>query len=279
MRSPDTIERAVVRPLPVLRAAMGTGRADLAARYTWWTWGLGWVLRGALEVSFFAFLGILLERPDITRDLLIGRGIFLGALEMMLVVQTVGWERQGGTLPLLMMAPTRVWPAFVGRACQWVPSAIITPLVVLLVVGPVFGLSFTGPQVAGLAGAVVVTSLASLGFSLVVAAVVLRAPDTRNLVSSVVQVAVALLCGVFVPISYWPAAVQAVAQVVPLTHTIEAVRRSMVGEGTWAEVVAASSGPLLVAAGLGAVWLVLGCLLIERYAHAGRDDGRIDLDE
>ncbi|KOX14237.1 ABC transporter permease [Nocardiopsis sp. NRRL B-16309] len=263
----------------VLRAGITVGVADLTKRYTWITWGLGWLLRGCLEVTFFALIGVLLGRADIVTFLVIGRGLFLACLEMLLVVQTVAWERQAGTLPLLMISPSRVWPVFVGRACQWFPSAVVTPMIVLLVLGPFFGVSFSLAGAVFLLPAVLVTALGSFGFALTVAAVSMRWPDARNLISNLTQLVIALGCGVFVPITFWPTVVQYVVQVVPLTHTIQAVRDIEAGAGGWGQSAVAAGTPLLMALALGAAWFVLGVLLVERHAATGRADGSIDLDE
>lgn len=279
MLSPDTPARERPRVLDVLRAGITVGIGDYRKRYTWVTWSFGWLLRGCLEVVFFALIGVLLGRADIVAFLVIGRGIFLACLEMLLTIQTVAWERQAGTLPLLIISPSRGWPVFVGRACQWLPSAVLTPMIVLLLLGPFFGVTFNPIGMVFLFLAVLVTALGSFGFALTVAAVSMRWPEARNLISNFMQLVLALGCGVFVPISFWPSAIQYVVQVVPLTHTIQAVRELQADPGGWAQSLATTGPPLLVAILLGAAWFVLGAMLIERHAATGRADGSIDLDE
>jgi ABC-2 type transport system permease protein len=266
------------RTVAVLAAAARTGRADLAARYTWLSWSLGWLLRGGLEVAFYALLGVLLDSPEVTAGLVVGRAVFLGTVETMLAVQTTGWERQEGTLPLLVMAPGPVWPAFVGRATQWLPSACLTPFAVLLALGPVFGLEISAGDAACLAAITVVSAVSSFGWAVAVGAVALRHPGARNLVHGVATGALALVAGAFVPVGTWPAPVQAVAAVIPVSHTIEAARAVLSDTATWWST-AGLGVPLLVAAALGLLWLVVGCSLIERYARTGRTDGHIEIDE
>ena len=37
-------------------------------------------------------------------------------------IASTTWERNAGTLPLLIAAPGPLWPVFVGRSVQWLPS-------------------------------------------------------------------------------------------------------------------------------------------------------------
>lgn len=278
MRPPGTLLAGASRTGAVLAAAARTGRADLAARYTWLSWSLGWLLRGGLEVAFFALLGVLLGSAEVTAGLVVARAVFLGTVETMLTVQTTGWERQEGTLPLLVMAPGPVWPAFVGRATQWLPSACLTPFAVLLALGPVFGLDIGASDVAVLAAITVVSAASSFGWAVAVGALALRYPGARNLVHGVTTTALALVAGAFVPVGTWPAPVQAVAATVPVSHTIEAARALLSDTATWWSDAGALP-PLLVAAALGLLWFLVGCFLIERYARRGRADGHIEIDE
>lgn len=84
-----------------------------------------------------------------------------------------------------------------------------------------------------------------------------------------------LICGVMVPVSFWPGWMQVIAQTLPLTHGLAAVRA--LADPTASPVAAGEVAlPLLVAGGLGAGWLLLAALLPERLASAGRRTGSIE---
>jgi ABC-2 type transport system permease protein len=76
-------------------------------------------------------------------------------------------------------------------------------------------------------------------------------------------------------VSFWPGWVQAIAQAVPLTHGLAAVRTLADAPGG-APVLGEVAGDLLRAGGIGAAWLLLAALLLERLAAAGRRSGSIE---
>ncbi|WP_159803277.1 ABC transporter permease [Arthrobacter zhaoguopingii] len=242
-----------------------TGAADFRRRYTWRTWILGWLARGILEVLFFASIGAMLQDPQVTLYLVIGRSLLIGATETMLAIQTVGWERQDGTMPFLLIGTAPAWPAFVGRALQWLPSATATPLLLLFVLGPILGLRYDLESALITAVAVPLCALSSFGFSMAVAAAVIVWPAARNLVANVAAATIALFCGAFVPVSHWPEAVQGMAQVVPLTHIIDTVTSALLNHDASSAV-----WRFALAFGLGAAWLLVGIFLLERFVERGR---------
>ena len=254
---------------------MRTGLGDLRLHYTWWSWTVGWLLRCVTEVAFFGLIGLLLADPAVTLFLLVGRGLFVGVAEVMWTIQSTAWERGSGTLPLLVSAPGRVWPVFTGRSTQWLPSATATSLVSLLVLPPLFGISFDPAQYAAIVVAVPVTILASYGFAVPIAALMVRRPSWRNAASNLVHTVMGLICGALVPVAFWPVPVQWVAQALPVTHALAGLRSVL--DPAAAPVGASLWGGLGLALGLGIVFFVVGAFLLERFAEAARD-GRIDID-
>lgn len=258
----------------IFALAMRTGLGDLRTNYTWWSWTSGWLLRCLMEVAFFGLIGLLLQSPQATFFLLIGRGLFVGVAEVMWVIQSTAWERGSGTLPLLVAAPGRAWPVFAGRSTQWLGSATATSLVSLLILPPLFGFVLTPLQVAAVALVVPVTIAASYGFALPLAALVLRRPSWRNAASNVAHNVMVLVCGALVPVAFWPWPVQWFAQLFPVTHSLRGLRAVLDGDpGDWGLL----SASLAVAVGLGLAWFLLGAWLLERFAEAARK-GTIDID-
>ena len=262
-------------PFRVIRYSTANAWADMWVMYSPLSWTLGWLGRVVVQVVFFAMIGLLLDSPGAVQFLFVGNAVMLTAMEAMMCVPSTTWERHQGTLPLLVASPARLWPVFVGRSVQWLPSGVATASVALLAVGPAFGVSWTPAQAVAVVGCLMVVAVTTYCLGLVLAAVVLAAMHLRNLVSNLAITLMMLLCGVMVPVSFWPGWVQAIAQAVPLTHGLAAVR-TLAGAPGGAPVLGEVAGDLLRAGGIGAAWLLLAALLLERLAAAGRRSGSIE---
>jgi ABC-2 type transport system permease protein len=79
------------------------------------------------------------------------------------------------------------------------------------------------------------------------------------------------LCGVQVPVVFWPGWVQAVAGLLPVRHGLLGVRALL--DGAPAGTVARHAA-LEAAVGLG--WLLVAALTFRRLAESGRRDGSIE---
>jgi ABC-2 type transport system permease protein len=265
----------LVRPLWLLRASAANAWADMWVLYSPLTWTLGWVSRVLAQVTFFALIGLLLDSPDALRYLFIGNAAMVTAVEALISVATTTWERRQGTLPLLVAAPSRLWPVFVGRSIQWVVTGVLTSSIALFGLGPAFGVTWTPARAAAAFATLVVAAVSTYLFALVLGALVLAATDLRNLVANLAQVTMMLTCGVMVPVSFWPGWVQTVAQALPLTHALRAIR-ALADAPPGAPLAGEVAAGVLAALGVGAAWLVVAALLLERLASAGRRTGSIE---
>jgi ABC-2 type transport system permease protein len=261
-------------PLRVLRRSAANAWADLTVVYTPVTWTVGWLGRVVTQVVFFALIGVLLRSPEQVRYLFVGNAVMATAMEAMMCVASTTWERRAGTLPLLVAAPSRLWPVFVGRSLQWLPSGIATASVALFIVGPLFGITWTAGRAAAAFGCLVVVALSTYCLGLALAAVVLAAMNLRNIVSNVSYTGMMLICGVMVPVGFWPGWVQALARTIPLTHALAAVRTLAAPPGTPLAGRVTTGCALALATGLG--WLALAAVLLEVLAAVGRRTGSIE---
>ncbi len=242
------------------------------------TWSLGWVGRVLVQVVFFALIGLLLDSDDAVRYLFIGNAVMITAMEATMSVTTATWERRQGTLPLLVAAPTRLWPVFVGRSLQWLPTGVITASVALFALGPAFGVGWTPTRALTVLACLVVVAMATYCFALLLGALVLSAMDLHNVISNVAQATTMLIAGVMVPMTFWPGWVQAAAQALPLTHGLAAIR-TVIDSPTVAPVAGEVMIGLLVTIGVGAAWLLVAALLLEYLAVTGRRSGSIEFAE
>lgn len=255
----------------VLAAAVASARADLKAIYTWRTWTFAWLSRILCQVAFFAVIGRLLGSPEHTHFLLVGNAVYIAALVSMFVCASTAWERQLGTLPLLVAAPGTVFTLFVGRSAQWLLDGTACASVALFVLGPLFDVPMPMPAALLAVPLIALVSVSTYCFGLVLAGVALRRVELRNLVGQLGGLSLMVLCGVQVPSSFWPAPLHALAQVLPVTHGLEAVRSLL--SGAPAGVVLGSAAlELCVAAG----WFAVAALTFHRFAESGRRDGSIE---
>lgn len=255
----------------VLRYAAATGFADFAAVYTWRTWTFGWLCRVLCQVAFFALIGQLIDTPGQTRFLLIGNAVTIAAMESSAVVASTTWERRAGTLPLLVASPADPALVFCGRSLQWIASGVVTSLTSLLALGPLFGIRYGTGQALAAAGIILMVSLSSYTFCLVLAGLVLGRMGLRNIVGNLASLSLMAFCGVQVPTDYWPRWVGAAAALLPVTHGLASMRALLDGAPAGRVV----PGVLLEAA-VGAGWALVAVLTFRRLAERGRSDGSIE---
>ncbi|MEJ2851888.1 MULTISPECIES: ABC transporter permease [unclassified Saccharothrix] len=258
----------------VMRGALVSALADFRTIYTWRTWGFAWLARIIVQVAFFAIIGRLLDSPEKTRFLLVGNAVFIAVMVSMLVCASTSWERQTGTLPLLIASPSHPFVVFAGRSAQWIVDGTVCSSVSLLVLGPLFGLGVPLSRVLTAVPVILLISVSAYCFGLALAGLVLRKMELRNLVGNLAGLSLMVFCGVQVPTSFWPEPVQAVTSVLPLTHGLHAVRDLLAGAA--ADRVLVSVGwELCVLVG----WLLVAASTFRWLAESGRADGSIEYGE
>ena len=112
--------------------------------------------------------------------------------------------------------------------------------------------------------------LSSYAFGLALAAIVVRVPDLRNVAMGVAYLTIMAVCGVTVPLDFWPEGVASVARALPVTHALSTVRTVVAGEPTG--VLAGLGAELLVMLG----WLVVAAMLFRWLVASGRANGSIE---
>lgn len=261
-----------MRPgLHILRHAALTGYHDYRGIYTWRTWLLGWYLRVVSQVAFFALIGELLGSRARTHELLVGMATLLAAVTSFIAVASTAWERWSGTLPLLVASPSRPVVVFAGRSVTFIGDAMLTSLGSFFAAAAIFGLPLPWPEVLLIVPLMLLVALSSYMLALFLGGLVLRAMSTRNVVSNLATGTMMAIGGVVVPVSYYPQPVQWLAQVLPLTHGLQAIRDTLAGAGS---ATILSNVALEALVGLG--WLAAALLTFNQLAESGRRDGSIE---
>src|SRR6266508_1403678 len=131
---------ALMNTLQVMRYAFLSGARDYGSIYTWKTWLGGWFLRVLAQVTFFALLGRLLRSDEQTWFLLVGNATMLAAMEGVWALNMVSWERNTGTLPLLVASPTSPVVVLASRGTYLIGDGVVSALGALFLIGPLDGL-------------------------------------------------------------------------------------------------------------------------------------------
>ena len=172
---------------------------------------------------------------------------------------------------MLVVAPTSLAPAMIGRTSIWLINAILTSLSTFAILVTLFRFPLRMPEALFAPLIVAVVCASAYGFSLFVGSFVIRIPSTRNIASNLATTMLTAFCGVAVPVTFWPGWIQTVAAILPVTHGLQSMRLLLSG-GSPTAIIA---GVLLEAAvGLG--WLTLAILTMDRMADRGRRDGSIE---
>jgi ABC-2 type transport system permease protein len=258
--------------LLISRHGLRVGWQDLGAFWNPFTWVGGWVVRILAQAAFFAMLGELLHSPERLNYLLIGNVVMMGALSSYIAVRTTTWDRGEGTYPLLVISPSSMLPALIGRTFIWAINGLLTSTVALLVLAPIFDLELVLPWVLFAPLLLGLTSASTFCMALLLGSLVALKPRLATVVGNLTTSFSMAFCGVSVPVSFWPGWVEALANVTPITHGLRAFRLLL---------DQAPAGDIVTAAGLevviGSFWLCVAMLVVDRMADAGRADGSIEL--
>lgn len=257
--------------LRIMRHAAAQGLAEFRLVYTWKTWLSGWLLRLLTQVAFFALIGRLLGSLAEMRYIVVGNAVALITLEAMVVIASSAWERQQGTLPLLVAAPAGHALVYLGRGVQWLVTGMVSATTALVLLPFLLGVPLPWPRALAAFPVLALVGVSSYCLGCFLASVVLRFLALQWLILNLGYLVPMTIGGVNVPVAFWPPWVQAVANALPLTHGLRAVRLLLAGAPAglvWRQLVAEAA--------VGACWLLLALISLDRLAEHGRRDGSIE---
>jgi len=200
------------------------GLAEFRTLYSVKSWLSSWLLRMLAQVAFFASIGLLVRSHESVTYLLVGNAVVLVCLESTVVVLFMAGERYQGTLSALLATPGQPVVAFLGRGLSWVVTGLVTSVVTLSLLPPVFGIALSIPRLLVCVPIIAVIGLSSYAYGSFLGGLTLRFPPLDWLVLNVGYLLVMAFAGVNVPVSYWPLVPRALAQILPVTHGLHAVR-------------------------------------------------------
>lgn len=178
------------------------------------------------------------------------------------------WDRWDGVYPLLVASPSSLAPVTIARMSVWIGHWIGSSFATFVLLILAFGWR---PPLQGLLLApigVLLLSVSSFCLSVFLGALAGAVPALRNILINLLTTTIITFCGVSVPVSFWPVPVQRIAAVLPCTHGVAAIRLMMDGGSILSE--------LGLEIAVGALWMILALLAIDRMAEAGRRHGSIE---
>jgi len=251
--------------------AFAAGIADYRAIFTWRSWMFGWMVRVIAQVSFFGLIGLRVADERSAFYLVIGNALAVAAQSGIFSLNMTTSERWAGTLPLLVASPSSPMLVFASRGAYLAVDGALSALLALFIAGPAFGLHLPWPRVLAVIPLTALIAAAAYCLGTFLAGIVFRFREINGLVVNTTYVALMAACGVNVPLSYYPAALEWLSHGLPLTNGLLAIRGVFAGSP-----VATILGHAGVEALVGAGWATLAFLTFNRLASRGRLDGSLD---
>lgn len=174
-----------------------------------------------------------------------------------------------GTLELLLLSPTQLLTTLLSSSL-WSYVFATLRVFVYLIVGIFLGIDYGNANIpfALLALIVSIISFNALGLFAASVIILMKRGDPLGWA---LRVSSMMLSGVYYPINVLPGWLRFVGQALPLTHSLELLRRSLLlGEG-----FAQLGGELLLLAGLTVILLPIGLLACHIAINIARVDGSL----
>ena len=178
------------------------------------------------------------------------------------MIFTISGERYQRTLGYLLVTPAPRLPLFLGRALPVVVNGFFVAVFSLVVGGVIVGIDVPASSVPALLLAALVSAFGCTGFGLLGAGVGLLLRE-QAVLANIMFGLLLVFTGANVPVDDLPGWMQAVSEVLPFTHGIEAARR--IADGT-----ALAAGLLGWELLVGFVYVIAGYAFIRGAERASR---------
>jgi ABC-2 type transport system permease protein len=251
--------------------ALLSGANDYWAIWSARSWLFGLQLRMFSQISFFALIGKLLRSDQQTHFLLIGNAVMVAAMAATFAMNMTTAERANGTLPLLLASPSKPVVVFASRGLYLVLDGVLSALLGLFIAGPVFGIHLPWPRILLVVPLTLLVGLSAYCFSTFLAGLIIRYREITGLLVNATIVTLMALCGVNVPVSFYPHWLQWVTRCLPITNGLEAIR-DLINGTAWTTIAAHAGAELLVAS----TWFTLALLTFGRFLAQGQRDGTLE---
>ena len=256
----------------IYRQGLLVGIADLRQFWTLRSWFFAWLVRVLTNAFAWVLLGRVAGSEDKVHYLLVGHAVAAGASAALWASNATTWSRWDGTHPLLVIAPGSLLAAVIGRTSVWLLNGMATSLMSFIVLFAAFGVVPQPSAALASLGVVLLVCTSAFGFALWTGAWLSNRGRFRNIALDLSSMILVAICGVSVPVEFWPRPVQWIANAIPMTHGLAAIRL-ILGHGAHGSIAWQIALEVAVASG----WLLLSLLTMTRLFNGGRADGSIEL--
>lgn len=260
------------RTVAVVRHSVIVGIEELRGDYTIQSWLFGWMLRVVFQVLFFALAGRYIGSPDVVTFLLVGSACAVAVLEALVVVMVTAADRSAGLLPLLVATPGNYFVCYLARNVNYILTGTVTATVSMFLGAAILRVPFPFPEALLIVPIIALGGATTYLFGGLLGAIVAKTVQGRWLLLNVGYLTLTALCGFIVPVGFWPRPFTLLAEVLPFTHALRAVR-GVLGEASAGSILAQCGLEALVAVG----WFVLARLTFAAAIEGARRDGSIEL--
>jgi len=175
-----------------------------------------------------------------------------------------------GTLETIYLTPSNLLLLLVGTSfVSLITSTFFTLLTLSIGIG-VFGITLVPGNLFYASLVLLITFLSMLGIGMIVAGVTLVTKSAGELVA-ILNTVMMFLSGVYFPVSLLPQWAQNISYAIPLTHSLDSLRKILLVGGGWSDV-ANSFWPLLL---LTIILLLVGYFIFYKCLHKARADGSL----
>jgi len=260
--------------LAIMRNGLVVGWQDLLTFWpNWRVWTFTHALQAITTAATWTLMGKMLASDQVVQFLLIGQVAIIGPRFAGWALQSFTWDRMFvGTYPLLVAAPSSLVPVMLGRSAIWLFNGLATSAIMLVVLLPLFRLTVAPLVFVEVLGILAVVCASAYGLAFLLGAFVNWMPRTRNVVHNATFIIMAGICGVTVPVTFWPIWVQHIAHLLPVTHGLQSIRALLAGEAS-GEIVRG----VFTEGVIGLAWLGVGMVALDRTVLAARRNGAIDI--
>lgn len=181
------------------------------------------------------------------------------------VSDMISWERWEGTIEYTFMAPVHRGTHMVGTALFSLVYGLVHTAVVLIIIVLMFDLDMGSANYLSATLVLVVGSVSLIGIGIMGAVLPLLYPERGMQMTHVIQAALVLISGVYIPAAEMPEPLASLSVISPARYIIEGMRDALIDGATpwdlWATMVGLlAAGLVLIPVG---VWVFS---LGERYA-------------
>ena len=231
---------------------------------TFWIFVPGLVVAPVFQILLFAYIGRSAELES-DEFYVVGNAIQYAAIPALFAMsQLVAGEKFQNTLGAILVSPAPRLPLFFGRAVPVIANSIFVAAFALTAGSLILGIDIPASSIPALGLVIVVAAISCTGLGLINAALGLRIRENAVL-SNAIFGFLLIFTGANFPVSELPDWMQAVSQVIPFTHSIEAARE--LADGAALSSVLDLVGAELLIAG---VYLAAGYLLLRFFELQGR---------